>query len=289
MGHLSPSRRSPRYGALRQRMVNDVRDNRPDTPRSAAARPRMAVVNRRTAGIVAALVAPALITLALAPLGGTSRDYVFIYLAAVAILAGFSGMAPAMVAAVLSFLLVDYFLVPPIHTLSIADSTDLVNLVVFIGTAGLVGGLGSRRLRAQMAAERLTSELQRANSELERLNREQAEAAATALRLARTEQQVRALEETDRLRADLLANVSHELRTPLATILTGSTDLLRSPGLPASVRTRVESVVTETERLTRLVADMLDLARIEGRALRLDPASLKAVQKEGTRVLPGLF
>ena len=229
-------------------------------------------MNRRRLGYVAALAAPVLITLALVPLGGgVSRDYVFIYLAAVAILAVFSGMAPAMVAALASFLLVDYYFVPPVHTFTIGDQTDVINLLVFFGTAGLVGGLGSRRRAAQLKAQALSDELRLANTQLERLNREQAEAAATAVRLARTEQQVHALEETDRLRADLLANVSHELRTPLSTILTGSTDLLKDSDLPAAARARVESLVTETERLVRLVSDMLDLARIEGRALRLAP------------------
>jgi K+-sensing histidine kinase KdpD len=229
-------------------------------------------MSRRLLGMVAAVVGPGLVTVALIPLGGgTSRDYVFAYLAVVAILAVISGLAPALLAAAASFLLVDYFFVAPVHTLTIADQTDLINLVVFFGTAGLVGGLGSRRRRAQLNAEALSNELRRANAQLERLNREQAEAAATAVRLARTEQQVHALEETDRLRAELLANVSHELRTPLSTILTGATDLLSDKDLSPAARRRVESTVTETERLSRLVSDMLDLSRIEGRALRLDP------------------
>jgi two-component system sensor histidine kinase KdpD len=228
-------------------------------------------MNRRWLGLTAAVVVPALITLALVPLGGISRDYVFIYLAAVAVLAVVSGLVPAVVAAMASFLLVDFYFVPPIHTLTIADRTDLINLVIFFGTAGLVGGLGSRRRRAQLRAEALSVDLRNANTQLERLGREQAESAATAVRLARTEQQVHALEETDRLRADLLANVSHELRTPLSTILTGATDLLKESDLSAAARARVESLVTETERLRRLVSDMLDLARIEGRALRLSP------------------
>jgi two-component system, OmpR family, sensor histidine kinase KdpD len=229
-------------------------------------------MSRRTLGLAAALAGPSLVTLALVPLGnGLSRDYVFAYLAVVSILAVISGLVPALLAAAVSFLLVDYFLVAPVHTLTIADQTDVINLVVFFGTAGLVGGLGSRRRRAQLDAEALSGELRRANAQLERLNREQAEAAATAVRLARTEQQVHALEETDRLRAELLANVSHELRTPLSTILTGATDLLGDADLSLAARRRVESTVTETERLSRLVSDMLDLSRIEGRALRLDP------------------
>ena len=231
-------------------------------------------MSRRAPVYTAAIVAPGLVTLVLVPLGGASRDYVFIYLAVVAILAVVCGLWPALLAAVTSFLLVDYFFVAPIHTLTIADQTDLINLAVFLGTAGLVGGLGSRRRSAQLRAEALSTELRVANANLERVNRDNAEAAITALRLARTEQQVHALEETDRLRADLLGNVSHELRTPLSTILTGTTDLLNEADLPPAARAVVQSVVEEAERLRRLVSDMLDMARIEGRALRLEPGEV---------------
>jgi two-component system sensor histidine kinase KdpD len=225
---------------------------------------------RPLVGYAAALLAPIAITGGLVPLSvGTSRDYVFIYIAVVAGLGVAAGLAPALIAAGMSFLLVDWFFVPPLHTLSITDQTDVVNLLVFFGAGGLVGSLGSRRRTTQLRAEALTQQLRRANSDLERLNREQAEAAAVAVRLARTEQQVHALEETDRLRAELLANVSHELRTPLATILTGTSGLLDDPAFVAK-RGEIESIVGETERLARLVSDMLDMARIEGHALRLN-------------------
>src|ERR1019366_8988705 len=77
------------------------------------------------------------------------------------------------------------------------------------------------------------------------------------------------LGETDRRRADALANHSHELRTPLATILTGTSGLLADPQLADAKRREVESIVGETERLARLVSDMLHMARIEGNALRV--------------------
>ncbi|MDQ2960955.1 MAG: DUF4118 domain-containing protein [Candidatus Dormibacteraeota bacterium] len=129
-----------------------------------------------TLGIASGIAAPALATIVLLPLVGSSRDYVFIYLAVVAALAVVSGLVPALVAAVASFLLVDYYFVPPVHTLTIGDSTDVINLLVFVGTAALVGGLGSRRRSAQLGAEALTGQLRTANAQLERLNREQADA-----------------------------------------------------------------------------------------------------------------
>jgi K+-sensing histidine kinase KdpD len=225
---------------------------------------------RRLLGYAASVVAPIAVTLALLSLsGGVSRDYIFIYLAVVAILAVLSGLVPALLAAAASFLLVDWFFVLPLHTLTIADQTDVINLLVFFGTAGLVGGLGSRRRAAQLRAEALGSDLRAANQDLERLNLEQSRAAATALQLAQTRQQVLLLTESDRLRRELLASVSHELRTPLASLLTGTTALMALDDLDPRVRRRLTALEGEERRLSRLVSDLLDMARIEGHTLDL--------------------
>jgi K+-sensing histidine kinase KdpD len=185
-----------------------------------------------------------------------------------------SGLPSALTAAALSFVLVDYFFIPPLHTLTIADASDLIDLVVFAAVAIAAGGVGSGRRHAQIEAERLTAQVRQTNAQLEQLEREQTEAAAVAVRLAQTQQQVRVLEASDRLRTDLLANVSHELRTPLASILTGATDLLSRPRLPATVHGDVEAIIGQARRLERLVSDLLDMARIEAHALTLDPVEI---------------
>ena len=219
----------------------------------------------------AALGGPAALTGPLLRIGSNQpREYVFVYLAYVAMMAVLGGLWPALLAAAAGFLLSDYYFVPPVRTLTLFDEFDLVNLAVLFGTALLVGGLVSRRRRAQQRAVALAGELSLANAELVRLNREQAEAARVALELERTQRQVRVLEETDRARQELLANVSHELRTPLSSILTGSTALLaRADLVPA--RDELGSIAAEARRLGRLVGDMLDMARIEGGALDLNP------------------
>jgi two-component system sensor histidine kinase KdpD len=217
-----------------------------------------------------ALAGPAAITAALVGYSHqTQRDYVFIYLGLVAVVGVLRGMWPALACAAVSFLLVDYFFVQPVGTLTIADEQDIVNLLAFLVIAGVVGFLASRRRRALLSSQALARQLRDANSELVRLNKEQAEAAQSELRLARSEQQIRALQEADRLRRELLANVSHELRTPLGTILTESTD--RSATLTvATAERRLATVAAEAHRLEALVNDMLDMARIEGGALDLD-------------------
>lgn len=218
---------------------------------------------------IAALGGPAALTGPLLRIGSDQpREYVFVYLAYVATMAVLGGLWPALLAAGAGFLLADYYFVPPVRTLTLFDEFDLVNLTVLFGTALLVGGLVSRRRRAQQRAVALAGELSLANAELLRLNREQAEAARVALELERTQRQVRVLEETDRARQELLANVSHELRTPLSSILTGSTALLGREDL-APAREELGSIAAEARRLGRLVGDMLDMARIEGGALDL--------------------
>jgi two-component system, OmpR family, sensor histidine kinase KdpD len=75
------------------------------------------------------------------------------------------------------------------------------------------------------------------------------------------------LKERDRLRAALLSSVSHDIRTPLTTILASISELKRgAPAEPALL----ESIQREAERLNRFVANLLDMARIESGALRLN-------------------
>jgi len=218
---------------------------------------------------LAAVVAPAVLTAILLQTNLPQREYVFIYMAVVAVIAVLRGLWPALLAAAVSFLLVDYFFVPPMRTLTIADEQDLVNLAIFFGTAGVVGFLAGRRRQAQIRAQGLAMELKNANAELVRLNRDQAAAAQAAVRLARTEQQVQLLQQAEQELRDLLATISHELRTPIGTILTDTTNMLRTQEMNTSVRYRIEGIATEARRLNRLLADMLSLARIESGALHL--------------------
>src|SRR5580692_7031438 len=126
-----------------------------------------------------ALAGPAVITTALVGYSHqVQRDYVFIYLGLVAVVGVLRGLWPALACAAVSFLLVDYFFVPPVGQLTIADEQDIVNLIAFLVTASVVGFLASRRRRALLAAEALTRRLQETNTELIRLNKEQAEAAS---------------------------------------------------------------------------------------------------------------
>jgi two-component system sensor histidine kinase KdpD len=88
-------------------------------------------------------------------------------------------------------------------------------------------------------------------------------------RLANQRARARALEESDRLKTALISSVSHELKTPLTTIKASATTLLESSTAEdTTVRHElVESINRETDRLTRLVSNLLDMSRLEADAL----------------------
>ena len=96
-----------------------------------------------------------------------------------------------------------------------------------------------------------------------------------------TMQDMTPLEELERLRAEFLATVSHELRTPLATVRGSVSALLDefSDMHPAEMRQFLRIILEQTDRMRALIADLLDVARIETGALPVsqqptDPAVL---------------
>jgi signal transduction histidine kinase len=66
---------------------------------------------------------------------------------------------------------------------------------------------------------------------------------------------------SDRQRRELIANVSHELRTPI-TALRGLLDNIVD-GVAAAEPETMETALAQTERLSRLVTDLLDLSRLD--------------------------
>jgi two-component system sensor histidine kinase KdpD len=78
------------------------------------------------------------------------------------------------------------------------------------------------------------------------------------------------LRRTDELRSALLSSVSHDLRTPLAAIKASAESLLQSD-VAWTDEARADfagAIVRESDRLNRLVGNLLDMSRIEGGALR---------------------
>ncbi|RKN41096.1 DUF4118 domain-containing protein [Micromonospora endolithica] len=103
--------------------------------------------------------------------------------------------------------------------------------------------------------------------------------AAVALRQERLAEEAataRPLAEADRMRTALLAAVSHDLRTPLASAKAAVTSL-RSPDVEFDDADRAELLATAEEsldRLARLVANLLDMSRLQAGALGVHPTTI---------------
>ena len=88
-----------------------------------------------------------------------------------------------------------------------------------------------------------------------------------------TLQDMTAVEELERLRAEFLAMVSHELRAPLTSIKGSASTVLGSPADmdPALVRQFFRIIDEQADHMHGLVADLLDVARIETGTLPVAP------------------
>jgi signal transduction histidine kinase len=74
----------------------------------------------------------------------------------------------------------------------------------------------------------------------------------------------RKLKEIDQIKSDFISVVSHELRTPLTSIKAFTELILMKPRMTAERKTKMLHVINnESDRLTRLINDILDLTKIE--------------------------
>ena len=89
-------------------------------------------------------------------------------------------------------------------------------------------------------------------------------------RLLRTATDAEVYRQTERLRQTLLAAVSHDLRSPLAAIKASVSDLLEEgvTRSPDEQREALEAIDSESDRLNALIANLLDMSRIEAGVLR---------------------
>lgn len=72
----------------------------------------------------------------------------------------------------------------------------------------------------------------------------------------------------EKSRREFIANVSHELRTPLTSIKGATEIIVEDKELPEEMRSRFLSIVmNETDRMTRIVKDLLVLSRLENRRM----------------------
>lgn len=98
---------------------------------------------------------------------------------------------------------------------------------------------------------------------------DQAAVAIERIQLVDNVDKARLAAEADKLRSALLTSISHDLKTPLAAIL-GAAGTLRDYANAVSQEDRTEllaTIVDESERLNRFIANLLDMTRIETGAM----------------------
>ncbi len=189
-----------------------------------------------------------LIVLGVTLLGAPLRDYLdlaniaMLFPLAVLFAALWLGRGPAVLAALLSVALLDFFFVKPHFTFVIEDLQYLLTFAVLLSVA-----LIAAELVARLRHQRDTAEAR-------------AEEAA----------QARLAVESQRLRNTLLASLSHDLRSPL-TALAGLAESLplAGPALPRAQAELAEAIRREALCTHALAHDLLDLARLQGETITL--------------------
>ncbi len=88
------------------------------------------------------------------------------------------------------------------------------------------------------------------------------------------------LSRVDTMQRDLIANVSHDLRTPL-TMLKAYAEMIRdlSGDNPVKRNEHLEIIINETDRLSAMVNDILDLSKLESGKQKMNPTEFEISSK----------
>ncbi|HTO99693.1 MAG TPA: sensor histidine kinase [Myxococcales bacterium] len=183
---------------------------------------------------------------------------------------------------------------------SLEDLEPDAELVAFAENqlAGAIGGASARVMIASLVQQQPpgidevmnildeASQVRAYSHRLEQKSRE-LEDASRELRAANEQ-----LKELDRMKDDFVSTVTHELRTPLTSIRAFSEILLEDPEIHLPERKRfLAIIVKETQRLTRLINQVLELAKIESGSAEWHTTEMdvKDVIRESVEAVSQLF
>ena len=181
---------------------------------------------------------------------------VLIYLLLVLGASASGGRALGFTLACVAFVLLDYLFQRPYDFLSVSGAGDALVLFAFLCTAGVTTQLLAKATAAVTVARHKADEVTALAQE--------------RVRLIAAAEHAEALREADRLKDIVLASVSHDLRTPLTTIKALAQESGRRGEANAAV------IEEQADRLSRLVSDLLDLSRMQGRAFHIEPETNSA-------------
>jgi len=229
---------------------------------------RRSVLDQRWAGYVVAALGVLASTVVLKLIGNhvNAATVSLALLLNVLFIATRWGSLPALAASIFAMLCFNFFFLPPFGTFNIAATDNWVALVAFLITAVTAGELSARATRRAEEAEVGRLEIERLYAEL----RDAFERASHA----------EALRQSENLKSALLDAVTHDLRTPLTSIKASITTLLdeargRVDGeaplaLDAESKMEMMEVIDEeSDRLSRFINGLIELAQIEAGELQL--------------------
>ena len=226
---------------------------------------RRSILDHRWAGYVVAALSVGLLTLILKIIGShvNAATVSLALLLNVLFIATRWGSLPALLASIVAMLCFNFFFLPPFGTFTIAATDNWIALLAFLITAVTAGQLSGR-------AKRRAEEAEVGRREIERLYAELRDAFQRA-------SHAEALRQSEKLKSALLDAVTHDLRTPLTSIKASITTLLdeirggESPvALDRESRVEMMEVIDEeSDRLSRFINGLIELARIEAGELQL--------------------
>lgn len=91
-------------------------------------------------------------------------------------------------------------------------------------------------------------------------------------------QEVTEIRRLERMRSEFVANVSHELKTPVAAVKGFTETLLGGVEDEKTVRSFLQIIYDENERLNRLIGDILELSQIESKRVQLDCSPVHLIE-----------
>ena len=172
------------------------------------------------------------------------------------------------------YLLVNSALVPVGSTVDIIKHQLMIITIVLIVMAFIISLFLSRRIARPIANITKSAEnLAKGDFSTKFDGKGYLEAKKLADTLTYAESE---LSRVDTMQRDLIANVSHDLRTPL-TMLKAYAEMIRdlSGDNPVKRNEHLEIIIDETDRLSLMVNDILDLSKLESGKQKLNPSEFE--------------
>ena len=203
--------------------------------------------------------------------------FAFTFFVTSALLSAWSGgLKPGLIALVIGFGLADYFFVPPLGSFGKYGKVEWA-LLVGHAVPALLGiwlfdSVQRTRRRLQVKAQALEQEVARRQEAEQRARAAEAEVRGYAIHLEKAvNERTGELNESIAFLEKYCYSIAHDLRAPLRAI-TGFVHLLREEipqSIPNNAQMAADRILTGTQRMDKLISDLLEYGRLSHEPLHL--------------------